>query len=145
MLSDKGQLEEGLRLGARVPTDEQATVDQLMTKAQAYFACGPSAKAIPLYERVISMEPSHQGAHFFLAITFAWSGEYARCIEQGETYFYKFGEDPEVHLWVAVSHDALGNVEEAAVPLSTLAGDVHRDFRRVAHVPECRQVLHANR
>lgn len=115
MLSDKGQLEEGLRLGARVPTDEQATVDQLMTKAQAYFACGPSAKAIPLYERVISMEPSHQGAHFFLAITFAWSGEYARCIEQGETYFSKFGEDPEIHLWVAVSHDALGNVEEAAV------------------------------
>jgi serine/threonine protein kinase/tetratricopeptide (TPR) repeat protein len=114
-VSEQGHLEESLRLGVQIPIGRDATVDQLMTRAGAYMESGFRLEAVPLFERAIAIEPSNQGAHFWLLLALVWGGEYARAIEQGETYFSKFGEDPEVHLWVAVAHENLGNVEEAAV------------------------------
>jgi TolB-like protein/tetratricopeptide (TPR) repeat protein len=113
-LDDEGQIEENLRLGSRIPIDADATVDQLLTKA-VWLLCFDTAKANPLLERIIALEPSHEGANWYLVATLAWSGEYERCIEQGEIYFSKFGEDPEIHLWVAKSHEMLGHIEEASV------------------------------
>ena len=112
---ERGEAERALQLAARIPIDRNASVDQLLTRAVAYTTAYLPAKAIPLLERVLEVEPSNQAAHFWLVIASSWSGYEDRCIEQGETYFSLFGEDPEVHLWVAVSHNRLGQLEEATV------------------------------
>jgi TolB-like protein len=151
--AERSHLEKGLQLGARVPINEHSTIDQLMTRAQSYFGCGLPAKSVPLYQRVIAIEPSHQAAHFLLVVAYEWSGEHMRCIEQGETYFSKFGEDAEIHIWVGNAHDWLGNVEEASVHyrraldmLTAVSGESHAfagiaDFFMRTGRPEIAQTI----
>jgi TolB-like protein len=153
---EKGDSEPGLRLAASVPIDDQATVDQLLTRAVAYASGFLPAKAIPLLERVLVIEPSHQAAHFWLLLALSWSGYEQRCIEEGEVYFSLFGEDPEIHLWVAVSHDRLGHLEEATVHYrrawemfsdvdsrSDVYPFIAEFFMRVGRTDEARKILEA--
>jgi serine/threonine-protein kinase len=113
--SERGHMNRILELGARIRVDVNSNVDDLLAKAHSYGAGGLVAKSIPLYNRVIEIEPSNEAAHWYRTIMDAWSFQPDSCIAHGELFFSRFGDDPELHLWVAFSHETLGNIDEARV------------------------------
>jgi TolB-like protein/tetratricopeptide (TPR) repeat protein len=109
------EVEEGLKLASEVEIEPDASVDALLTRAQAYVELGLPLKAVPLTKRGLTIEPTHEGLQWWQVVAFAWGKEYEACIASGEEYFSRFGDEPEVHLWVAFSYENLSMIEEASV------------------------------
>jgi serine/threonine protein kinase/TolB-like protein/tetratricopeptide (TPR) repeat protein len=109
------EVEEGLKLASEIDIGPNAGVEALLTRAQAYVFLGLPLKAIPLTERGLAIEPTHQGVRWWQVVAFAWGKEFEACIASGEEYFSRFGDEPEVHLWVAFSYENLSMIEEATV------------------------------
>lgn len=107
--------EEVLDICRDINITEHSGVSDLFAKAESYVLGGISHRALPLLRRVIELEPTNQGVLWWLVVANAWAMEYEDCIEDAETYFVRYGESPELHTWVAVSHQSLGNLEEAVV------------------------------
>ena len=42
-----------------------------------------------------------------------WDERFLEAVETANEFFDKFGPDPEIHMWLAVSHQRLGNLEDA--------------------------------
>ena len=98
---------EAARLGD--PND----VETLLAQAQAYHLCGLGDQSIPLYRRVIEIDPMNRAAHWDFVFERAWTGEPERAIEAGEEYFRRFGDDETIHLAVAGAYHLLGSRERA--------------------------------
>jgi hypothetical protein len=45
-----------------------------------------------------------------LVVSTTWAGQFEDAIRTGEEYLSRFGDDPEIHHWVAVAHWRLGHV-----------------------------------
>jgi serine/threonine protein kinase/TolB-like protein len=112
---ERVEIEDGLKVASDVEIGQGAGVEALLTRAQAYVELGLPLKAISLTQRGLAIEPTHQGLRWWQVVSCAWGSEFEACIESGEEYFSKFGDDPEVHLWVAFSYDKLARIEEASV------------------------------
>jgi tetratricopeptide (TPR) repeat protein len=110
---ENGQSEEGLKLAKQAAKSGRETVDDLLVRADAYFLGGIPDKAVPLYRRVLDIDPANDGALWSLVLVLAWSGQFRETLQAGDDYFRRFGEDPEVHTWVAFAHHGLGEMEEA--------------------------------
>ena len=70
-------------------------------------------RALPLYRRIIEIDPLNEAAHYHLVAAAFVVGEFEEAVEAGSVYFGRFGDDEEIHSQVAYSHHSLGNVERA--------------------------------
>ena len=95
--------------------DQLNDVGALFVKASAYWAGGLADKAVPLYEKILQLDRANQGALFFLILSLHGSLQPKKTIDAGETYFDRFGEEPTVHMWVASSHQMLGDLDAARI------------------------------
>jgi TolB-like protein/Flp pilus assembly protein TadD/predicted Ser/Thr protein kinase len=113
---ERTKIEEVLDLGQAItrlagPND----VEALAGRAEAYVLGRLPEKAIPLCERVIELDPRNQGTAWFLVFAHVWASQYEAALDAGERYFDIFGDDPEVHHWVAVAYMYLEEFEPARI------------------------------
>ncbi len=93
-------------------------VETLMTRAFAYavgehFRLGNEAKRSPtLYRQVLKVDPVNQEAQWRLVLA-TWGVQNEECIEAANNYFRRFGDDPEIHMYVGFAHHLLGRYEGA--------------------------------
>lgn len=110
-----GLSEECLKQGAAIRKDELNDVGALSVKADAYWVGGLTDKAVPLYEKILQLDRANQSALYFLVLSLNQSLQPQKAIDAGETYFERFGEDPVVHMYVAISHHMLGDLDAARI------------------------------
>ncbi|MEE9270669.1 MAG: protein kinase [Candidatus Krumholzibacteria bacterium] len=110
-----GKSEECLKQGQAMLQADREDIDALSVRGEAYVLGGLPDKAVPLFQRIIELDPENQGAHWYLVFTHVWAGQNDEALEAGQTFISKFGEDPEVHTWIAVSYHNLGEWDAAAV------------------------------
>jgi adenylate cyclase len=110
-----GLSEEPLKQGAAIRKDELNDVGALSVKADAYWVGGLPNKAVPLYEKILQLDRANQSALYFLILSLNQSLQPQKAIDAGETYFERFGEDPVVHMYVAISHHMLGDLDAARI------------------------------
>jgi tetratricopeptide (TPR) repeat protein len=100
----KGKSEDVLKQGSEAERRGRGDVDELVTRGEAYILGGLADKAIPPLRRALDLDPANEGALWFLVVACAWAGQYADCIQSGETFLTRFGEDPEVLTWLGAAH-----------------------------------------
>ena len=94
-------------------SDRPDDVETLLARAVAYYYGGLTDRALPLYRRIIEIDPLNQTAHWHLVIAAFFVGAFEEAIEVGSLYFRRFGDDEAIHTFVATSHHSLDNVERA--------------------------------
>ncbi|HXV60342.1 MAG TPA: hypothetical protein VEK15_06575, partial [Vicinamibacteria bacterium] len=97
---------EAVRLGN--PHD----VETLLTQATAYQLGGLAEEGAALFREVLEIDPVNQEAQWRL-VTSTWLGERELIVEAGRSYLRRFGDDPEIHMFVAFAHHLLGHTERA--------------------------------
>ncbi|MEE9270668.1 MAG: protein kinase [Candidatus Krumholzibacteria bacterium] len=112
---EKGLDEESLKQGKAVALEGREDIEGLLVRADAYFMSGQPDRAIPFYERIIDMDPENRAAHWFLVIAHTWAGQFERGITAGEAFFEKFGEEAEIHNWVGVCYERMGDLDAARI------------------------------
>jgi len=110
---ERGKSEECLKQGKIVADSGAVGVEALLARGEAYLFGGLEHKAIPLFKQAMAEDPANAAALFFLTAAADWAGQFQEAIQPGETYLTRLREDPEVHLWLAVAHHSLGNLEKA--------------------------------
>jgi tetratricopeptide (TPR) repeat protein len=88
-------------------------VDHLLIAVEGYTLGKMPEYALPYAESAIKLDPANVGAHWFRVIALAWAGKFQQAIDAGTEFFRRFGDDPEIHLWLAYSYDRLGNPSQA--------------------------------
>jgi serine/threonine protein kinase/TolB-like protein/tetratricopeptide (TPR) repeat protein len=88
-------------------------VETLLARAEAYHYAGLIDRSLPLYRRVLEIDPANDAAHWHLAVAFSFGGAYEDAIRAGDVYFSRFGDDALLHDQVARAHHALGHPERA--------------------------------
>jgi TolB-like protein len=109
---EQGQFERILTIGkslGRRGDDAEA----LLARGSAYFLGGLAEKAVPLFDRVLKLDPGNQGAAWHRAVAESWAGQPTLAAEHAKAYIRKFGEDPEIYTWLAVSLYTLGERPQA--------------------------------
>ena len=101
------QGQEAARLGR---SDD---IETLLARADAYHLGGLRERALPLYRRVIELDPMNEAAHWQLVAASALAGELEETLRVGDRYIRRFGPDIEVHTYVAVAHQLLGDEARA--------------------------------
>jgi serine/threonine-protein kinase len=108
-----GRGEDALKLGQQVVRSSQESADDLLVRASAYLCAGLTDKAVLLYRRLLEIDPANSGGLWYLVAARIYSGQFREALTAGEDFFRRFGEDAEIHNWVAVAHHALGNMDQA--------------------------------
>ena len=85
----------------------------LLTRALAYNFGGLPDRSLPLFRRVIELDPANAEAHFHLVVGSFWARQLEEAINIGNVYIRRFGDDPHVHGHVAASYQLMGNHERA--------------------------------
>ena len=104
-------------------------VETLLTRGTAYNFGGLFDRAAPLLRRALAIDPVNAEAHYQV-IGYFWLEEPERAIETGNAYFRRFGEDGEIHMYVAWAHQLRGDYESArrhyqmALGLGSATGDM---------------------
>jgi TolB-like protein len=111
---ERGMVQECLEAGAAGMKREHPGVDELFAFAQSHLLCGVPRNAVTLFRRILEIDPASEAAHWWLVVSSAWAGQFEESIELGEIFLRRFGEDPEMYTWIAVSFHALGELEAAA-------------------------------
>lgn len=109
----RGRPLENLSLARDLRRSGDLTLEQLSVVAEAYCFGGLASESLPLLQRIIEADPMNVAAHWFLVVASAWAGRFEETIAAGENYFQRFGEDGEVHIWVAMSHQQRGDLDMA--------------------------------
>ena len=111
---EKGQSEECLKQG-KIVADSRATgIEALLARADAYFFGGLFDRALPILQQVMEQDPGNPGAPWLMTVAASWSGRHQEAVKVGERYLKRFGDDYEIHLWIAFSYQRLGDLEKAA-------------------------------
>jgi len=103
---EAGHSEESLRIGALAADSAPDDIGALFTRAEAFLLGGLPALAIPLFDRILALDPANRGAQWFLVLANAWSGRFDATIAAAEEYLRRFEEDAEVYTWLGVAHHA---------------------------------------
>ncbi|MEE9268978.1 MAG: protein kinase [Candidatus Krumholzibacteria bacterium] len=113
---EQTRLEEVLDLGQEIALlAGPNAVEALAGRGEAYMFGTLPEKAVPIFERVIELDPRNQGAAWFLVFAHLWATQYEATLDAGERYFDTFGDDPEMHHWVAVAYMYLEEFEPARI------------------------------
>ncbi|MEE9270666.1 MAG: protein kinase [Candidatus Krumholzibacteria bacterium] len=110
----RGMSEECLKQGQAVSQDPD-DIEGLFARGQAYHLAGQSDRAIPLFKRIIALDPANLGAHWFLCWAQTFAGHHEDALATGEEFFVKFGEDATIHMLAGDSYHAVGDLEAALI------------------------------
>jgi len=130
-----GRPEEALRIASRVAKRGDWDLEGLLTRGRACMLSGFAAYAVPLYDRALAIDPGNQEAAWYRTISFAWSGNAAGCLDAGKAYIRKYGEDPEIYLWMSNSAGWLSREAERDLYMNRsleLFGDESSDLYSVS-------------
>jgi len=75
-------------------------VETLLTRATAFQLGGPPDRSRPLLHEVVRIDPENIEAHWRLV---AGRDPSKDAIDAGNTYLQRFGDDPETHMYLAMS------------------------------------------
>ena len=109
----KGQNEPSLvqgELAARYGRADDA--ETLLTRGVAYSWGGFNERALPLFRRALVIDPGNADALYYTVVC-SWHDDQRLAIETGNAFFRRFGDDFEVHMYVAFAHQLLGEFDSA--------------------------------
>jgi tetratricopeptide (TPR) repeat protein len=115
-----------LAIGQRALTVRPRTLELQTVAAQAYTLGGLCDCGLDLCRRVLSADPSNSEARYFAVLAAAWGQRSEDALEEGAEFVRRFGEEPEVYLWMAVAATRLGQ-RSKALELVKRAYDVAGD------------------
>jgi tetratricopeptide (TPR) repeat protein len=98
-----------------VPSDKLSEIDALSVRADAYFYGGLADKAIPLYAKMLQIDPDNRGALWHEVIASAWAIQPDRALDEGDKFLKRFGEEPEMHNWMGLAYQELREFDAAKV------------------------------
>ena len=111
---DRGRSEEVLihardarRLGR--PDD----VETLSAVAEGYAYGGFAELAVPIFRRILELDPLNEGAAWQLVISANWAAEIEAVVEAGGAYVSRFGDDSLIHYAIASSYYLMGRLDRA--------------------------------
>jgi len=104
---DEGQRERALGIARRHAAEVNGP-EALLVRAWAYTSVGLPEVALPIFERVLELDPANQAAAWYRVIAASWAGRLDTMDEYARSYMQRFGEDPELYDWLAVGLYARG-------------------------------------
>jgi TolB-like protein len=113
MSSRRGVPRVGLEQGRLVAQSGREDVEALLVRADAYMFCWDSDKAVPLYKRVMELDPENAAASYFVVHASLWAGHNEDVITFGENYLRRFDADVNLYLSLSAAAHHLGRLEEA--------------------------------
>jgi eukaryotic-like serine/threonine-protein kinase len=97
-----GQSEKALALVKSLENDSDDP-EALLARGWGYTLAGLPDKAVPLFDRVLELDPASQAAAWFRVIAASWAGYPTLVVEHSKSYLKRYGEDPEVLTWFGLS------------------------------------------
>ncbi len=88
-------------------------VETLLARAEAYMFGGLPDLSVPLFEKILELDPRNEAAQFHLVIAHGWSDRFDRAIAVGEDYLRRYGFEPEIHKHVAICYEYRNEPEQA--------------------------------
>jgi TolB-like protein len=110
---ERGQIEEVLKIAHKAAQRGPDDVEALLVQGWSYTLGYLPEKAIAPLDRLIELDPANQSAAWFRVVALAWSERPDQTVEAGKAYIRKFGEDPEMYLWMAVASECKRTPAEA--------------------------------
>ena len=111
---ERGKSEECLKQGKLIAASGVRGSEATLARAEAYLLGGLEARAIPLLRQVMEDEPANPAALWFMTSAACWGvGNFQDSVSAGEKYLAAFGEDSEVHLYIALADHSMGRRKEA--------------------------------
>ncbi len=110
---ERGEAEEILKVGATAARRGPDDIEALQVRGWAYTLGGLPEKAIPIFDRVLELDPANQGAAWYRVVAEAWAERYPQAIDHARAYLRRYGDDAEVYTWLGVSWHAEGKTTEA--------------------------------
>ena len=89
------------------------SVESLLTEAQGYSYGGLAELSVPIFRRVLEIDPMNVEAAWWQVMSTAWSGDFGGAVEAGEDFLERFGEDDLVRGFLGASHYAEGRTTVA--------------------------------
>ncbi len=129
----RGQSEECLRQGQRATSLGNGT-GNLLALAEAFTLCGLPEDAIPLMRTILTLDPGNQNAYFFLLAALTWGDHHTESIAAVEAHRSRFGEFPELHELMLISHAGLGRSQEAVHHAERMLDGYPPDARNIKFV-----------
>ena len=83
-----------------------------MVRAEAYAFGGLHERALPLFHQAIRLDPANSEAYWMLMGT-SWALDSKEAVRAGDDFLRLFGDDHEVHNYLAFAHQLLGNYDRA--------------------------------
>ena len=110
---ERGKSEECLKQGKLVDASGARGSEATLARAEAYLFGGLENRALPLFRQVMEEEPANQAAPWFMTLAACWAGSFQEAVDAGEKYLSAFGDDSEVHLWMAIALHSTGRRKDA--------------------------------
>ena len=107
--SEASLIQAGLAARYGRPND----LGTLQVRAQAYHYGGLVDRSLPLYRRIVEIDPRNQGAHWHLMHAYYMVGKFEAVIDIADAYSRRFGDDDWTLFWAGHSYLHLGNLERA--------------------------------
>jgi tetratricopeptide (TPR) repeat protein len=113
----RGQQSRILEIASQALQRDPHDVDQLLTAGWGFTLGGLAELAVPVFERILRLDPHNQAAAWYRVVALSWSGKFERCIEASRAYVREFGEDPEVYSWMGRALIDVGRSDEGVIVL----------------------------
>ena len=110
---ERGKNEECLKQGKLVAASGVRGTEAILGRAEAYLFGGLEARSLPLLRQVMTDEPANPAAPWFMVVAACWAGSFQESVDAGEKFLTSFGEDFEVHVWMAIAFQSMGRRKEA--------------------------------
>ena len=124
----QGRSEPCLLQGQEAATlGQPEALETLMTRAEAYLFGGLPEKALPLFERVIDIDPWNSGAYWLRVTAAAWSFRYDLVVEAARDFEQRFGTNPQVSMFLGGALHARGDVAAAERAFESALADFEDD------------------
>jgi tetratricopeptide (TPR) repeat protein len=134
-LGELGRSEEMMEVAAAVAKRGDSDLEGLLTRGRAFLRSGFPDVAASLFAKALDVDPGNQEAAWYLTVARGWSDDALGCLEAGKAYVRRFGEDPEIYLWMAVLAGTIENSAEADAYMNRslqLFGDDNSNLYSVA-------------
>jgi TolB-like protein len=83
---EAGHSEEMLRIAARLAKRGDSDIEGLLTRGWACTFSGLSGEALPLFRRVLELDPAHREASWFLTFSSQWAGRPRETLAEGRKH-----------------------------------------------------------
>lgn len=97
-------------------------VESLLAEAEGYAIGGLTELSLPIFRRVVELDPLNGLASWWLVLGSAWTGQFEVAVQATEDYLNRIGDDGQVHTWAGVSLYVLGRTDEAQAHYQSATG-----------------------